>query len=313
VLMPMHNAGLWVHEAVESIRRQSYGNFEFIIVDDGSTDDGAATVSRLAAEDSRMRLISLERTGLVNALNRGLQECRGEYIARMDADDVSLPERLELHVQYLLAHPECVALGCAHLLIDEDGAPISVLTYAPEHDEIHREHLAGSPGAISHACLIRRDALVALGGYPADVEYLEDYWLFLRLAEVGRLANLTRVLYKYRQHHRNVQFTQVERQQRCIDRIVAEARQRNGLPPLDARTWPRFPMPVPVDRHRSWSLWAAGAGNRGTALKHAMLALRHSPLSSRSWYVLVRSLLPAGIARLNRASDGAAATRWRGR
>jgi glycosyltransferase involved in cell wall biosynthesis len=293
VLMPVFNAESYVSAAIESILSQTFREFEFVVVDDGSTDGSAGIVRSFAAEDARIQLIRLPHGGIVTALNHGLSECRGEFVARMDADDVSLPDRLGAQVDFLRRNPACVAVGCAQLLIDPEGAPISVLAFDPDHGSIHNEHLNGIPGAISHpASMLRRAAVLRIGGYSPEFETLEDFWLFLRLGEEGELANLPQVLHQYRQHHSNLHFLEFERQQRYIGRIVAEARERNGLPPLDHPAWSGYHLPDRVERHRRWSRSAAGAGNRKTALKHALVALRYEPFASRSWLVLLRSFMP---------------------
>jgi glycosyltransferase involved in cell wall biosynthesis len=297
VLMPVHNAAGYLHQAIESILNQSFEDFELVLVDDGS-DDGSLEIAREFAErDSRIHLIPTPRSGIVAALNTGLATCRGEFIARMDADDVAFPERLAAQVEFLRAHTEHVAVGCGQLLIDPDGAPISQVHFAADHEEIHAEHLQGIPGAISHpASMLRRMAVIDAGGYRADSEYLEDYCLFLRLAESGRLANLPRVLHAYRQHHSNVHFRHYDLQARRATRIVNEARGRAGLPPLAVPAW-QYVRTDSAERHRGWALAAAAAGNHRTALKHALFALRADPFSGLSWYVLLRSLVPSGIVR----------------
>src|SRR4051812_38318159 len=110
VLMPVYNAGRYLAEAVDSVLTQSFRDFEFVIVDDGSTDGSAAMLDDYARQDSRVKLVRRPNTGIVGALNDGLRECRGEFVARMDADDVSLPERFEKQVAYLREHHEVVAL-----------------------------------------------------------------------------------------------------------------------------------------------------------------------------------------------------------
>src|SRR5262245_4670824 len=111
VVMPVYNAAAYVAQAVESIRAQTLGDFEFIIVNDGSTDRSPRLLEGFAARDSRIKLISRPNTGIVGALNDGVAAARGELIARMDADDVSLPTRLEKQVTFMRSHPQVVALG----------------------------------------------------------------------------------------------------------------------------------------------------------------------------------------------------------
>src|ERR1700761_204383 len=124
VLMPVFNAQRYVAAAVNSILDQTLGDFELIIVDDGSTDQSTAILRRLAGRDGRIRLISRPNTGYVVALNEALDAARGEFLARMDADDVSLPQRFEKQVQFLQENPDFVLVGTHVTTMDADGAMI---------------------------------------------------------------------------------------------------------------------------------------------------------------------------------------------
>lgn len=111
VLMPCFNAERFVKEAIESILNQSLREFKFVIVDDGSDDNTLSIVRSYATRDSRIRLIETSHGGIVAALGSGLTFCEGEFVARMDADDVSHPERLERQVAFLVDHPKSAAVG----------------------------------------------------------------------------------------------------------------------------------------------------------------------------------------------------------
>src|SRR4051812_12524034 len=124
VVMPVWNGESFLAEAIESILAQTCRDFEFLIIDDGSTDGTPAILREFEARDPRVRVLWQQHEGLVAALNAGLAAARAPLIARMDADDVSTPERFELQLAYLQAHPECVVLGTAMLVTDPDGAPI---------------------------------------------------------------------------------------------------------------------------------------------------------------------------------------------
>jgi glycosyltransferase involved in cell wall biosynthesis len=119
VLMPVYNTERYVAEAVESILAQTFRNFEFLIIDDGSTDRSLSILKRYAERDPRIYLVSRPNTGYVIALNEMLAMARGEFIARIDADDIALPERFEVQVAYLREHPEVVCLGSKVQFIDE--------------------------------------------------------------------------------------------------------------------------------------------------------------------------------------------------
>jgi GT2 family glycosyltransferase len=300
VVMPVYNAERYLTEAVESILSQTFTDFEFLIFDDGSTDRSLAILRTYAERDTRVHLFPRLHKGYVPWLNEGIHVARGEYIARMDADDISLPERLTRQVQYLRTHPDYVALGCSMLVVDADGLPLTEFIQNTEHETIEADMLEGRHGVIGHpTCMMKRSALLSIGCYREDYEPIEDFDLWFRLAERGRLANLPEVLFKYRLHHANVVFTQVDRQGQHADRIITEARLKRGLKPLSHTVW-GFTTPTLAGRHQIWAWYAAGGGHRKTAIKHALIALSVGPLNLKSWIVIVRCCLPHGIVLLLR-------------
>ena len=143
VCMAVYNAERYVAEAVESILNQTFGDFEFLILDDGSTDGSLDILRRYAERDPRIRLTSRPNQGLVASLNELVDQARGEFIARMDADDVSLPERFQREVDYLRDHPECVLVGSRVRLIDPDGDPLCDWCTMQEHEAIDAFYLRG--------------------------------------------------------------------------------------------------------------------------------------------------------------------------
>src|SRR5258707_867025 len=231
VIMPVYNSERYVEQAVESILRQTFADFEFLITDDGSTDSSLAQLRRYAARDARIRLTSRPNTGCVKALIEMVPLARGKYIARMDADDISMPERFERQVQFLEQNPECVAVSSKVLLMDPDGAPMKYAGEKQTHEEIDSAHLRGEGGAMSHpAVMIRSDAMRAIGGYRLRRD--EDLDLFLRLAECGRVANLPDALLHYRVHLNSEGSLHYAELVRSVREAVAEARIRRGLPAL---------------------------------------------------------------------------------
>jgi len=297
VLMPVYNAGRYLPEAVESILSQSFADFEFLIFDDGSTDGSYDILHRYSLRDGRIRLFAKPHCGYVTWLNEGIQIARGEYIARMDADDISLPQRLARQVEYMRQKGECAVVGCDLVQIDSDGDLLNEVLHDTDHKAIEKDLLNGGLGVISHpACIIRRSALLAVGGYRKEFETIEDFDLWFRLAEYGLLANLPEVLLKYRIHHSNVIFTHADQQRHLADRILAEARSRKGLEPLNHSIW-NFSSPSRVGKHQWWAWLAAGAGNYKTAFKHARISISEAPLSPQSWMTLCISVVPRNLRR----------------
>jgi glycosyltransferase involved in cell wall biosynthesis len=291
VAMAVYNGEQYLAEAVESILAQTFTDFEFIIIDDGSTDGSLSILRRYAALDRRIRLVSRPNRGQVPTLNEILEMARGELIARMDADDIALPSRLEVQVDYLRRHPECLVVGSRVLLIDGDGEPLCEFSKAQTHEEIDGAHLRGEGGAIIHpAVVMRREAFLAVGGYRAEVASAEDLDLWLRLAERGRLANVPEMLLKYRRHPLAMGYAEMEKQRQAGETLLRDAWRRRGLgepprPAPDGRT-----RLGPADHHRIWAWWALGSGYVPTARKHAFRLLCLNPLSFESWRVVACAL-----------------------
>jgi glycosyltransferase involved in cell wall biosynthesis len=194
--MSVYNGEDYLREAVESILHQTFADFEFIIIDDGSTDQTTNILQTIGNE--RLRILSNEKNiGLANSLNRGLRLARGEYVARMDADDVSLPDRLEKEVEFLDHHPAAGVVGTGYISIDESGNETMVVTF-PTDNATLQDRLLHHCCICHGSAMIRRECLEAIGGYRPDFKVAEDYDLFLRLAERFEVANLTEPLYKYR-------------------------------------------------------------------------------------------------------------------
>jgi glycosyltransferase involved in cell wall biosynthesis len=292
VCMPVYNTEPYIPEAVESILAQTYPNFEFLIVDDGSTDRSLAILKHYAAQDTRIRLSSRPNAGYLVRLNEMLAEARGKFIARMDADDVAMPERFSCQIDFLDAHPEVVAVGSRILAIDSDGDPIAEFCTAQDHDEIDRAHLDVQGGFINHpVAMIRTDAIRTVGGYRADYWPGEDVDLWLRLAEIGRLANLPERLLKFRRHLESISYTRQTRQHERCQAAAIEAHRRRGLPLPQSEAYEKNDLATDRQVHlRTWAWWALGAGNLRTARKHALKSLRSSPLSWQNWKLVACSL-----------------------
>ena len=202
VILPVHNGGVYLAGAVSSILSQSFHDLELLLVDDRS-DDGA--VSALQVTDSRMRVLSTGQAGVSHAFNYGLANARGGFIARMDADDLSLPGRLEQQLRYLDCHPEMdLCGGCVEIFSDqplgEGNRRYQVwLNACKTPEKIHRELFIESP-IPNPTVMFRRDAIDRLGGY-LDPDWPEDYDLFLRADEAGmKMGKPDGAVLKWREH-----------------------------------------------------------------------------------------------------------------
>ncbi|HVD37629.1 MAG TPA: glycosyltransferase, partial [Solirubrobacterales bacterium] len=200
VLMPVRDGARFLVEAVESVLAQSFSDLELVVVDDGSTDSTPRLLEQIAGRDSRL-VVHRRRPGrnLAEVLNLAAELSRAPLLARLDADDVALPERLRLQVEFLDAHPEVALLGGQALMIDEAGRDFGRAEYPQHDDELRQDLQAGNP-FVHPAVAMRRQAFEAVGGYRVNFDYAEDLDLWLRLAEGRKIANLADVVVKYRIH-----------------------------------------------------------------------------------------------------------------
>lgn len=292
VVMTVFNTERYVGEAVDSVLSQTFGDFEFIIIDDGSSDRSGAILDDYAKRDPRIRLTSRPNTGIVAAANEGIGMAGGRYLARMDSDDVCVPHRFETQVRHLDAHPDCVIVGSRVTVVDPYGSPVFDSGQKLAHDEIDAELLSSGGGwaIVQPSAMMRTDAVRKVGGYRGRHNVSEDQDLFLRLAEVGRVANLPEPLLRYRRHYESVMHTQWRQRQEVKEQIVREAYQRRGLPmPADWKFDDWQPTPL-AEQLRAWGWAALERGNVPVALKHALGAVRAAPLSGNAWKLLLCAL-----------------------
>lgn len=212
VLMPAYNAADTIRQAVISLQRQTLEDFEVIAADDGSTDDTGEILDQLALDDPRIRTIHLPHSGLIPALNAGIEACRGDLIARMDADDICHPERLRLQVEYMRDHPDIAVCGCLVRSFPRGSIRAGFLRYEEwlnsltTHDQIGRDIFIESP--IAHpSVMMRASDLRELGGY-CDMGWPEDYDLWLRFFTAGkRFGKVPRTLLFWRETPGRLTFT----------------------------------------------------------------------------------------------------------
>jgi glycosyltransferase involved in cell wall biosynthesis len=204
VLMPVFNAEPYLAAAIESILNQTFADFEFIIIEDGSTDKSRDIAAAYASQDRRIRLIcSDSNQGIARSRNKGLSLSRGYYIASMDADDISLPRRLESQVAFLDEHPEIGVLGSALQLIDSQGQKEQVVRL-PKDDGVLRWRQCFRTPHFQPTVMMRRHLVMHVGGYRSEYEPADDRDLWWRLSGVTRLSNLEQVFLLYRIHSSNV-------------------------------------------------------------------------------------------------------------
>jgi len=203
VLMPVRNAAATVQEAVQSILRQTFPDWELLLIDDGSTDDTIERVHAVARKDPRIRIVPNPGRGIVSALNYGLALAQGEFVARMDADDVALPERLELQVDWLRKRPEVGVVGSLVRYVGDPRRCLGLALYVAwnnrliQWEQIWRERFIESP-LVHPSVLFRKDLVQRFGGY-AEGDFPEDYELWLRWIAAGvRMEKVPRNLLLWR-------------------------------------------------------------------------------------------------------------------
>jgi glycosyltransferase involved in cell wall biosynthesis len=205
ILLPVYNSAAYLGGALDSIVAQTYGDWECVIVDDGSCDASPVIAEKYAVADSRFKVIRNKHRGLVAALNTGLEACRAPLVARMDADDVSLPARIGEQVSLMAARPEITLCGCLVRSFPEESAGEGMLLYEKwlnslvSESEIRRDFFVESPFA-HPSVMFRREAVRCAGGY-ADHGWPEDYDLWMRLFAGGaRFAKVPETLYLWRDY-----------------------------------------------------------------------------------------------------------------
>jgi len=199
VVLPVRNGGRYFGEAIDSILNQTYAGFNLVIVDDGSTDGTRALAESRAAQDGRIRLVMQEPAGISAALNRGIAATTAPLIARMDADDVSLPSRLAEQVAFIDRHPSVAVVGTFAQIIDSDGAERGTMRLPTQASEI--KALLRFKNQVCHpSVMMKREAIETAGGYDERMLFAEDHELWLRLAQRHDIVNMPEVLLKYRDH-----------------------------------------------------------------------------------------------------------------
>ncbi len=312
VLMAAFNAEQHLCEAVDSILAQTFVDFEFIIVDDGSTD-GTATLLDSYSDARIVRLRNESNIGLTRSLNRGLAVAAGDYVARMDADDISAPERLQRQAAYLDVHPHVGLLGSAFAFVDEAGAEKQVFAPPTQPTDLMAALLVQNQ--LCHGSVMCRKCCVkAVGGYRDVFRYAQDYDLWLRLTERCEAASLGEVLYRYRVTPRGISVAKVARQdafnalaQRCAQQrrlgIPEDLSAAGGIAESgqgDMRLLRRIAASrAMAGYHVRWGRQSLARHAVREARHELFLALRQFPLAGAAWLYLGASLMGARLLSLS--------------
>jgi len=250
VIMPVRDGERWIGEAIASITAQSFADFELLIVDDGSTDRTCQIAAEAAQRDPRVRVIGLPPSGVVAALNRGLDAARGKYFARLDADDRAYPARLARQVDFLNVQAAIGLVGSWADVIDADGTTVGLLQ--PETAPAGLARALARQNPMLHSSVMwRADLCAVVGRYRAAFEGAEDYDLWLRMSERSLLANIPDRLVQYRRHAGNVSDQRKLRQMFSarLARRSALSRKMHGSDPADELTAPPDWNAVDADKN----------------------------------------------------------------
>ncbi len=294
VLMTTHNRAPFIPEAVESVLRQTLRDFELVIVDDGSDESTRAMLRAYALADDRIELIEQDNAGIFAAANRGLAACRSPLVARLDSDDAAEPERLEEQVGFMgaPANRGVVCCGSFMKLIDGRGRFLTVEA-KPTADRAIQEDLLRGHCAIGHpSSIIRRAALEKIGGYDSAFTSAGDLDVFLRLGEVGRLANVSAPLTRYRLHAASVSERKGREQRANCRRACESAWARRGeTRPFEGHTrWrPGADRASRLSYTLQYGWWAWKSGELGTSASYGLDAVRLAPWRKEAWMLWLKS------------------------
>jgi glycosyltransferase involved in cell wall biosynthesis len=291
VVMTVYNGQRFLREAVDSILNQTYADFELIVIDDGSTD---ATPDILDSyDDPRLRVVTQPRMGRVKSLNRGVGMAPGEYIAIMDADDVSMPERLKEQVRWLDAHPGTAVVGTGTVIIDENGRTSRQYPQPMSAVAIRRALLEGRVSPPHPSAMFRKACFEVVGGYREWFKQAMDYDLWLRMVERYDIDCLPELLFHYRQNLEGITHRQYFQQKHSAAfALQCAERRRERLPE---------PSTPALDQPPTQAEW----GEYHTFLGRAFLdldriddaraefrrAVRNAPLSPYTWFFYLGSLI----------------------
>lgn len=286
ILMAVYNGERFLREAMDSVLKQTFGDFEFLICDDGSTDESGRILAEYAAADPRVRVITQANQGLTKSLNMLLQSARGELVARFDGDDVCEPERLREQFAAITGDDRVVLVGSAVRLIDEHGFVIGEPDVVCDNATIQPELLRGNNCIVHPTAVFRRRLAIECGGYDESYRYAQDLELWLRLGERGHLVNIPERLVRYRQHLGSVSGSNAEEQLKLMERACITAANRRCTEVTFERRghW----LPVGGDAElfkeiirRGW--YGFGRADRKMVRHYSLKAIGARPLSVEAW------------------------------
>lgn len=314
VLMSCYNASRWLQGAIDSVLTQTFENFEFIIIDDGSTDETLSILQNYRDQDTRIIVISKPNTGLADSLNVGIAQARGTWIARLDADDLCEPKRLEEQINFVRNHPDVVLLGTGFVEIDEQGRIVKKHRYPSKHRVLVRNLGRLRPFFPHSSALYRLAEARRVKGYDIRFRRAGDWRLWLTLAFHGRLACLPSPLVQIRKHSGQISHDNNGKRQIC-DSVAATIcywlQRSNGKGPSENvdDEWITFLAWIEnrleelgvFERRKAWADARTAyftAGNKLTGAFHfGFRLLQSGHFSTLVWQKLFGTSLPKRLAK----------------
>lgn len=209
VLLPVFNCEKFIEKSISSILKNTYKNFEIIIVNDGSTDSTFELIKKF--KDERIIIYNKENTGLIETLNYGLVKCNSEIVMRMDGDDIIYPDKIEKQLQFLIKS-NSILTGTQGFTIDSKGEKTGKINLPLKHNNIVKSLLHLSSGFIHPSVMFYKELIFKLGGYNNNFKHAEDFDLFLRLSNEGKISNMKDRLIYLRKHDSNISLLNTEEQ-----------------------------------------------------------------------------------------------------
>ena len=316
VITASYNCAQYLREAVGSILNQTFSDFEMVIVDDCSSDGSFELAQKLAKEDARVWPLCMpQNSGPAATRNFGIQTARGEWLGILDGDDVAMPRRFEEQFKLIDQDPNLIMVSSNSVSINSDGDALRAHTYPTNHEDLVR-NLHGRKAIPPHSSMVyRKDLVDAIGGFNVRFKRSQDYDLWLRLSELGRLASVPQPLVKMRKHSSNISNTEGGRMQylygcaAAVCHYLRAAKRPDPSVGVDEDYWIRFwtwltGLPVVNDeferrtawsksRERYWGCKSRSVGMFGLASD----LLRSGHATALLWEKTFGSSLPKHLAQ----------------
>ncbi|MBL7682632.1 MAG: glycosyltransferase [Flavipsychrobacter sp.] len=299
VIMPAYNTALYIREAIDSILQQTFTDFEFIIINDGSKDNTLEVIKQY--NDPRIRLIDQANKGLIDTLNEAILLAQSDIIARMDADDICYPERLQVEFDFLTQNPGYVLVGSQADIIDKDGNYLMpLIPIGHTHEEIKDRIDMKCP--FIHPCVMfRKQAVIDAGLYPKNALTFEDHLLWKKLLNFGKVCNLPQILLKARFNPESVTIDEKWRGELFI-RLRRDALSRGYVTDEDATQLKQLISSQNLSSYKNASYYAM-VGKKylwnnpdgGKAREHFAQAIKHYPRHIEPYILYIFSFVPASL------------------